>query len=202
MKPLEIEFETNANSTGMQQFLQIECGVTLTGKPVYIYQRTYSEGKRTGQLFGFEVVIPSVKKAGTYPLPGGKTITYTEDFEEYPGASKFGFSAWSYPSYQPGAAKCKFKNLTEAPVEVEEVEDANDEPTLPEPAKGRPKAVRPPIVLPETEFSVKELAEQNKTEYPYAFLFVKEQVAAGKVKLTRKERRATRGPETQLYSKV
>lgn len=64
------------------------------------------------------------------------------------------------------------------------------------------KAEKSPILLPVAEFSVTELAAQNNVEYSAASVFVKEQVAVGTVKLTRKERRAARGKETQLYQKI
>jgi len=79
------------------------------------------------------------------------------------------------------------------------VEDSN---STPEPTPAKEKAEKKSIILPVAEFSVKEIAEQNKVEYPIAFVFVKEQVAAGTVKPTRKERRAARGKETQLYQKI
>lgn len=212
MIPLELEFETNANGTGTQIFRQLQKGVTLKGKPVYLYQRVFSKGKRTGETFGFEVVIPSVKKAGVYDLPLDKkapvgtpvpTITYAEDFEEYPGAAKFGFSAWSYPAYQQGGAQWRFKTLTEIPIDIPEVEDdiENIEDSIPVAPKtrGRPKAERPPITLPEGEFSKTEVAQKNGVAYIVAHTFIEEQVAAGVVKVGRKERRAARGKETQLY---
>lgn len=196
------EFETNANQTGVQQFLLVKKGTTPDGKNVYIYQRTHSVGERLGKIFGFEVIIPNIKKAGTYPLPGGKTITYNEDFEEYPGASLFGKRAWFFSNLQ--SAEKRFETLTSVPVaEPEDTTEPDPVPESTEPKRrGRPKAERPPLELLVGEFSVKELAEKNKVDYPIAFVFLKEQVAAGAVKLTRTERRAARGPETQLYQKI
>lgn len=194
MKPLELEFKTNANATGVQWFRQIKRGTTPEGKAVCVYERVYAEGEREGRIFGYEVVVPSIKKAGTYPLPGGKTITYAEDFEEYPGASKFGFSAWAFGS--KGGAIGRFEDLISPPVAPTAKEDA---PSAPSRGRGRPKAERPPLNLPEGEFSVTEVAQKNGVEYVVAFQFVKEKVAGGIVKVGRKERRAARGKETQLY---
>ena len=205
MKPLDIEFETNANASGLHTFRQIKSGVTLTGKPVYIYERLFATGEKQGKTFGFEVVVPSIKKAGTYALPGGKTITYEEDFLEYPGASKFGKSAWSYPAHLPEAAQAKFKLLTEAPIELVELVDSDEPVALVEPEishRGRPRVDRPLLTMPDGEFSTAELANLNKTDYPVAALFLKDNEAAGKVRRTRTERRASRGKATQLYSKV
>ena len=207
MKELELEFQTNANACGLHTFRQIKRGITLDGKPIYIYERIHAEGKKQGQVFGYEVIIPSVKKAGTYPLPGGKTITYTEDFQEYAGASKFGKSAWSYPSNLLKAAEKKFKFEMEKgeksePLMVGAVAIANSLSPNPSKTKGRPRVDRPLLTIPEGEFSTTELAELNKVDYPVAALFLKDNEAAGKVMRTRTERRASRGKETQLYSKV
>ena len=66
-------------------------------------------------------------------------------------------------------------------------------------------AIRSPkkvLILLDGEFSVKELAEKNGVDYPIASIFLKEQESAGLVKRTRTERRAAKGKETQLFSKV
>lgn len=68
--------------------------------------------------------------------------------------------------------------------------------------RGRPKVERASLLLPVGEFSVKELAEQNKVDYPIAFIFVKEQMAAGAIEKTRSERRAAKGKETQLFKVI
>ena len=186
------EFETNANQTGLQQFLMLKRGTNPEGKNVYIYQRAHAEGQNLGKIAGFEVVVPNIKKAGTYPLPNGKSITYAEDFEEYPGASLFGKKAWFCANLQ--RAEERFQQLIS--VKVEEPEDI-------EPAKPKtPKVAKAPLKLLHGEFSVTELADKNRVSYPVAFNFVKDQVAAGVIKPTRTERRAVKGKETQLYAKI
>lgn len=202
MKLLDKEFTTNANQAGLQTFTQMKREALSNGKNVYLYVRT----AENEAVFAYEVFIASVKKAGEYKLPGGKTITYTEDFEEYPGASKFGVSAWFLASLV--TAEAKFLELTTAPVEK-----------TPEPAivggaalgealaptkkgRGRPKGARPLLDLPDVEFSVKELAAKNDVAYPIAFVFLKEAEAQGTVKRTRTERRAAKGKPTQLFTKI
>lgn len=204
MRTLEPVFQTNANATGLQEFKQIKRGMLPSGKSICIYQRTRLEGPMAGQIFGFEVVIPSVKKAGTYPLPGGKTITYNEDFEEYPGASKFGFSAWYGGTLATAELVYNRKTTEAAPVIESEDDGETDAPVVVKvPGKrGRPRVERPLITLPPVEFSVKELAELNKVQYVIAYQFLKEEMKAGHVKETREERRASRGPMTQLFQKV
>ena len=61
---------------------------------------------------------------------------------------------------------------------------------------------RESLQLPDGEFSVKELAQKNNVEYVTASQFVKEQETNGIVKRTRTERRAPKGPETQLFQKI
>jgi hypothetical protein len=210
------EFVTNANGTGMQLFKLHKQGTMPNGKNAYIYIRTHDTGKKQGTMFGVEVIIPNIKKAGTYPLPpkdSGKTITYPEDFEEYPGASLFGKKAWFYQNIP--AAERRLESLLKAEAVVEE--DESETTPDPDPAviggvalaeslapsrRGRPKVDRPPLNLPDGEFSIKEIAEQNKVEYIVAAQFVKEQETAQMIQRTRTERRATRGPETQLFKKT
>jgi hypothetical protein len=203
IETLEKEFVTNANQTGKQTFSFVKEGVSADGKKVCLYKRTSLDG----QVFGYEIFIPSVKKAGTYPLPNGKTITYEQDFEEYPGAAKFGKSAWFCSTLI--TAEVRFAELMERGTIVESTgEDPSieveDKPIIPvvKSGRGRPKADRPALNYPEGEFSTIELAELNKVEYPIAFVFLKEQEEAGQVKRTRTERRASRGKETQLFQKI
>lgn len=203
MKQIESEFKTNANGTGLQTFLMVLHGTNPEGNNVYIYQRTTEDNKP----YGFEVFIPNIKKAGTYPLPGGKEITYPEDFEEYPGASLFGKKAWSCLTLE--RAKEHFERLMcKGAAEVDEEEPEKDalsvssevifNPSSPKKQKG----MKPILIYPVGEFSVKDLAETNKVDYPIAFIFVKESISTGKIKETRKERRNVKGKETQLYAKA
>lgn len=58
------------------------------------------------------------------------------------------------------------------------------------------------LMIPEGDFSTKDLAEKNVVEYIAASLFIKASVANGTVKFSREERRAAKGPMTKLYTKV
>jgi hypothetical protein len=197
LEQTDAEFETNANSTGLQQFLLIKRGVNPAGKHVYIYQRSHAVGERLGKVFGFEVVIPKVVKAGTvYKFPGGAEKTIAEDMEVYPNGAKtdFGKRAWFCVTLE--SAEKRFAIITAVPIEIPEGEDEEDDASK---ERGRPKAERAPLTLPEGEFSVTEVAHKNGVEYIVASQFVKEKVAAGLLKVGRKERRAARGKETQLY---
>lgn len=196
MKEIELEFDTNANAMGIMTFRRVQQGTNHAGKHVYIYSREYPDCAPSR----FEVFIPSVKKAGIYKLPGDKTITYTEDFEEYPGAAKFGFSAWDCNSLPH--AKMVYNRLmaigevVEIPEEIEKETSATTEPAAPK-HRGRQKGKRPVLTVPiGKEFSVKELAAYNNVEYIVAAVFVKESAT---IKYVRSERRNPKGPETKLY---
>jgi hypothetical protein len=200
MKEIELEFVTNANKTGNMTFKRVKQGVNPNGKNVYIYSRT----KMDGTFFSYEVIVPNVKKAGTYPLPGGKTITYTEDFEEYPGASVFGRIGWEFRQW--AASEAKFNLLTAVAVpEIEEEPEPITTASVNEPAapkhRGRQKGPRPVLTMPPVGelFSVKELAAKNNVEYIVADVFRKE--ALGKtIQFVKTERRNPKGPETNLYT--
>jgi hypothetical protein len=189
MKCIPSEFESNANNTGVMKFRSVKQGTKQNNKHVYIYERI----KSNGQLFGYEVFIPSITKAGTVQkFPNGVTRTIEEDTENYPGASVFGISAY-FCSTLDKANKYYEKLMMDVqePPHVEEIEL--------EIKPKKPKTERAPLNMPAGEFSVKELAEQNGVDYPIAFLFIKEQEAAGTVERTRTERRAAKGKETQLF---
>lgn len=202
----QVEFQTNANSTGVQQFRRLKHGVNPQGKNVYLYQRTYADGEHLGQIFGFEVFVPSITKAGTVQkFPNGTTRTIDEDMENYPGASVFGRSAFFCQSLE--RADGRFATMMGQEIEEAEPVAAAEKysiaviestPVAPK-HRGRPKVDRPTLLFPVGEFSVKELAEQNKVDYPVAFLFLKEKEAAGLVEFTREERRAAKGKATKLF---
>lgn len=199
MRTIEEQFSYNANQTGVQSFERVCQQQTPTGHNAYIYKRVLPDGR----IFGFEVFVPSVKKAGTYPLPNGKSISYEEDFEEYPGAAKFGRSAWACITEE--RARVRLADLVKAlPVAlVESPEEEKESVTAPvSNGRGRPRGERPVLSMPEGEFSCKELAEKNGVEYVTAFVFLKEAEEAGTVKRTRTERRAARGKPTQLFEKL
>lgn len=196
-------FETNANQTGNQRFEMVKKG-SAGDKNVYIYRRTFLEGPRAGKVFAYEVFIPKVLKAGTIQkFPGGKEILIEQDTEEYANGAKtdFGKRAWFCASLE--RAEARFDQLTQIQIEDsnEETESEVEVDNSPR-VRGRPKADRPVLTLPVIEFSVKELAEANKVDYPVAFLFLKEMEEAGKVLRTRQERRAVKGKPTQLFKAI
>lgn len=209
------EFQKNSNQTGLQRFNLIKSGTNPDGKNVYIYKRTYIGDNRVDRTFGFEVFIPLVKKAGTYQLPNNKSITYNEDFEEYPGASHFGRSAFFCVDIQ--SAEDRFNSLMRneiVPDPNSEVDDNQSESKLDVDIEleteiidsnetAEPKKVSiETLEIPMGEFCVKDVAAKNSVSYQLAYLFVRDVEKQGGIRKTKKERHASRGKPTQLFVKV
>lgn len=177
--------------------------------------------ERTGVVTGYEVFRIKVD-------PKGKQVfdaVLEDDVEKYPVANNFGKSAWFVPNLT--TAETYFNRL-EGGLDVyggasvaEHLDDDDEggtpvetspEPSEPSPVasgdapkrgRGRPRKTEKVLLkLPDVEFSVKELAELNRVQYVTAYQFVKEEMENGQVKTTREERRAARGPMTQLFAKV
>ncbi len=181
---------------------------------VAVFHKVRVESANTGKPFdaGFETVV--IGRHNGYELGGVKI----EPAETYPGDSQWGTKGWSYTNLW--AAECKYNSLrgkplpieTEIEAEIEHLEKnfveceghtvENTITDIPTGHRGRPRVERPNLLIPGGEFSVKDLAEQNKTEYSIAFVFIKEKEQAGLIKRTREERRAARGKMTQLFAKV
>lgn len=199
-------FDTNANQTGVQEFLCVKRETNPDGKNVYLYRRTHATGDQLGKIHGYEVFTPTIKKAGTYPLPNGKSITYNEDFEEYPGASAFGKRAWfctTLESAEKRFQQCLQRNTADFVISIPPSTEPGPEviPIVMK-GRGRPKVDRSPLALPTVEFSIAELAELNKVERPLAYTFINEQILVGKVHLVREERRSPKGPMTKIFAQV
>jgi hypothetical protein len=161
---------------------------------VALYQRT----QKNGQPGGYEVFIVNIIKAGT-PLPGGGVVE--ESYEQYPTANRFGRIAWA-PGSLARAEKI-YANLLEGrkPGDGDGVEDDEVEPSN-EPKVKRVKKELTNLTLPNMSFTVNELAEQNKVDYPIAFQFIKLAITENKVKFIRTERRNAKGKESNIYEKV
>lgn len=197
MKQIEDRFEKNANQTGLHTFERVKHGVNPSGKNVYIYKRTTSDGN----VFGFEVIVPNVKKAGTYPLPNGKSITYTEDFEEYPGASLFRLNGFFCNSME--SAVNRFNSLMATHVEVESSNDAEGPAEVTEPKPKRERKPQTPLNFPEGEWNQQQLADFNSKEKANVYLPLQEAITNGIVELVRKEpNKAGRGKPTNIFRKV
>jgi len=193
-----------------KEFVSGEGG--FSGPDVLTYKQITRDGKfamysreRDGVIKDYEVITIRLVPAGTVQkFPNGVTKTIDEDTEKYAVTSSWGRLAWSFSN--KGGALDKLQKLVtkaEMPDETDE-DDTPAAPTVPRVPgrRGRVKGARPQLSVPIVEFSVKELAEANKVDYPVAFVFVKEAIEENKIKLIRSERRSSRGKETNIYSKV
>jgi hypothetical protein len=142
---------------------------------VALYSKTVENG---GIQEGYEVFLIKMRYKGD-KLPGG--LVEEEDREVYPSANSFGKTAWQISTL--ARAEEKFEALTKCEIEDESVK----EPIT--------------LMVPVGEFTVGEMAEANKIEYPKAFLFIKSAVEAGSVKFVREERRNAKGKPSKIYSK-
>jgi hypothetical protein len=153
---------------------------------------------------GFETV--RVGRHDGYEIAG----VQVEPAETLPGNEQWGMKGWSFPTLF--AAELKFEELlgktpvqTCDDVEGEDCSETSETPTT-EPRvaghRGRAKGERPQLIMPDSEFTVKELADANKVDYPVAFLFIKESVVAKTIQFLRTERRNAKGKESSIYVKI
>jgi hypothetical protein len=142
-----------------------------------IYERS-----RNGIAKDFEVFRIKILPKGTKVF---QTVT-EDDQEKYPGASQFGFNAWTFNN--KAYAMQRFEELgkeksAEAKAEAKEEE-------------------RKALTIPVGDFTVGEFAEKNGMTYANAFIFVKGAVEKGSVKFLREERRAAKGKPSKIYAKA
>lgn len=193
MKAIETSMIRNVGQTGNQQFTQVK-----RNDRVLLFRRD----KLDGSFFGFEVFTPTIKKAGTYPLPNDKTITYTEDFEEYPGTEKFGRNNAFFCTTLE-RAEVRFEELTNKSLGIKpEVEEPVVSEEVEETPKRRGRQPKLISIVPNGEFTVGMLAEANSVSYPIAFMYVKENLDVT-VKFIKSEKSSSgRGKPSNWYSKI
>lgn len=180
--PLQREFVSNDNKCGDQLFSQVK----RTGN-VCIYKRT----RLNGTVHGYEVFTVKTVKAGT-AFPNGKSVE--KDYEQYPGASSFGRTAWAPSSLE--RAEEIFDSL---------LNDKNDAQTD-SPEEGSSPEVVPvkeaisPVV--EGEFSKKSFAIAQGVSDAKAYQMIQELIERGEVKESRRVSTGGRGRPMVLYVKV
>lgn len=193
MKQLDITFVRTISGDPNQTLTQIRRNENFA-----IYKRESS-----GKFNSYEVIRISIKKAGTYPLPGGKTITYTEDQEEYATTSMWGKNGWSTTSLE--RANDIFDRLTAgrslhddpeigklSSEEVVEVLSVKPE---------RKSGELPVIQIPSGEFTMLDIAVLNNMERTRIYPTVRQYVELGKIKELRRESRG-KGKPTVIFGAV
>ena len=176
--------------------------------------RTYTQLMRTetvamysrslnGVIKDYEVFKIKILPKGTRIF---KLIT-EDDEEKYPGSSQFGRIAWSFNQYQAALhcynSLCKNGTNGISDVTVEDTDsdlDVDGETVIE--SKPVVAKVKKDLIVPVSEFTVGEMAEQNSVNYVTAFLWVKSSVATGSVKFVRDERRNAKGNPSKIYAKT
>ena len=188
-KPLETEFTKNTF-----RFRQLR-----REGDIAIFHKVAMQGTARPKAHdaGFETVV--VSRHNGYDIAG----VHMDPAECYPGNEQWGQKGWTYTTLFE--AETRYEQLLgrapEAPIipDVEKDEETPGEEIETHRTR-RPKGTALVLsVLPSGEFSVKELAAANKVEYVTAYQFVKQELDKT-MKATRTERRAPKGPETQLYA--
>lgn len=158
---------------------------------------------RNGKIESYEVFTIRKRLKGQ-PLPGG--LFEKEDREVYPSANQFGKIAWACQTLD--RANEKFDELVSGPsVEINNNDEDNNDhseietPVVSEtPKKERvKKTVSFPI--PDTEFSIGDYASSLGVSYAEVFLWSKQELVNGTIKLLRKERRNGSRKPTNVYAK-
>ena len=142
---------------------------------------------------GFETVI--ISRHDGYERGGVKM----EPAETYPSHEQWGTKGWSYGTLY--AAEVRFEKLLRGEFgDTEEPSVTEDKPQPEQKRTRRPKGE--PIILsvPDTDFSIKDLAELNKVDYSVAFLWAKEAIDK-EIQFLREERRAAKGKPSKIYAK-
>lgn len=143
-----------------------------------------------GELHSFEVFVTKTVKAGA-PLPGGGTVA--EDYEQYPGASSFGRSAWSTNAEQ--RANKIFDGLIKKAVAAVEHETEEIE-TVPVARVAKGEVT---LKLPDKPFTQKELAAFNGLDnYKEVYSDLQKMLSNKTLKVVG-ERTAGRGKAAKLF---
>jgi hypothetical protein len=189
MKTLEQNFVMNADKCGNHKFTQVR-----REGMICMYQRIKIE---TDRLHSVEVFVTKLVKAGS-PLPGGGTVA--EDYEQYPGASSFGRTAWSTNSIEGG--NIIFNRLLAKNVPV--VEGENEETELVTVARvTQPKGDRRGLKWPEGPFTQKQLAAFNEIgNYKEVYTDLQRALANGTLKVSEQTHEVNRGRAAKMFEVV
>ena len=157
MKKLQVEFQTNADQTGLQTFKQIKrCNNTA------LYQRI----RKDGSTHSYEAFKIKIVKAGTVFAKGATPIS--EDYESYPGKGGFGKYAYSCKTLQH--AEQRYDELMKSQIVVDDVVDEDDIVAGTEKKdelenkvgkRGRKTKDRSSLKIPKDKFTMKQLELMN-----------------------------------------
>ena len=167
MKKLQVEFQTNADQTGLQTFKQIKrCDNTA------LYQRI----RKDGSTHSYEAFKIKIVKAGTIFAKGA--IPVSEDYESYPG--KGGFGKYAYSCKTLVHAEQRYEELVKSQIVVDQVDDedivvAGEKNSQLEKQtvggkRGRKSKDRSTLKIPKDKFTIKQLELMNP-DVSFALLY-------------------------------
>jgi hypothetical protein len=187
--PLQTEFLKAADGCPVHIFKQLK-----RDGDVCLYSRT---GLSDGRPKGFEVFRLKLVKAGS-SLPGGGKVE--ADYEQYPGKSMFGKSAWSLCGLKAEAdAEALFMKLTANPEAVEVETEAEDVKVK---AKRTSRDTKAVYVVPVGEFTQAGFAKANGLpERGKVYGVLQTQVTKGLVKSVGLKK-VGKGRPTAFFTKV
>lgn len=190
MKTLEKTFTMNADKCGNHTFTQVRRDGNVAA-----YRRN---NLNDNHFRGFEVFLIKVVKAGA-SLPGGGIVA--ESYEQYPGASFFGRSAWSITGVEKvaeGRAMELFDELIKTETDPTEAEEIRMEVVpVARVVKGEVT-----LKIPEVPFTQKELASFNGIENYKDVYSNLQKMLNGKILKVVGQREVTRGKPAKLFGKV
>lgn len=180
MRLLETEFVSNCDKMGDNKFVQVK-----RNDNVAIYHRK----DMNESDIGYEVFEIRKVFAGS-PLPGGNIVQ--ESYEGYPGAKSFGKNAYFTLT------------LERANVLFDEINQKISEKLMDDykPKRGRKKATKPSVQVPDGEFSVKMLMTQTGMTQPQLQPILKQWLNDAVVVVKRKIKSEGRGRPSFVYERA
>ena len=175
----------NADKRGDNKFVQLK-----RNEFAALYRRFDMDGRP----LEFEVFMVKVA--------GGKEIfgNYYDPYEQYPGASAFGRTAWSTP--RELEANRIFDELTQK--QGSRKSDAKPKRISKSGSRGRPRVERPAIILPKNKFCMKELVAINPDGWTQPTLYIELMKLKKQKKVVEAERKnmGGKGRATVFYRPV
>ena len=155
---------------------------------------------KQSKVVAFEVV--KIQKRPEWVI-GGNTVPAHESM---PSDSQWGMAGWTLDNLE--SAQSKMAKIESGVIDIEDsVNDTPEDEDETDSVKDEPKAPRAPkstavLTIPDSEFTITEMADKNGVQYPVAFLFIKDALSNNKIKVLRKERRGNARRSSKIFAKV
>jgi len=158
MKKLQVEFQSNADQTGLHTFKQLKRSTNTA-----LYQRT----RKDGTTHSYEAFKIKIVKAGTVFAKGATPVA--EDYESYPGKGGFGKYAYSCKTLE--RAQLRYDELLRSEIALDDADDdivivADGEKNqsvnkVATGKRGRKAVDRSSLKIPKDKFTMKQLELLN-----------------------------------------